>query len=89
MDILLGDIEDQRHVCDLADGDNTTKRLVRSSVFLNGVDEQGPKELIHRLGKDSSDEAISRPVVKRLSNRRSVRPDSESSIGILSIHMDW
>ena len=39
MKVLLSDVENLRHVRDLADGENTAKGLIDSLVFLDGIDE--------------------------------------------------
>ena len=59
MEVLLRDVENLRHVRDLADGEDTAKRLIDSPVTLVGADEQSPIEPSLRLSKDSSNEAIS------------------------------
>lgn len=59
LEVLVSNVEDLLHVDDFADGENTTKRLVGSSILLEGADEQGPVEPSICLGKDSGDEGIS------------------------------
>jgi hypothetical protein len=89
LEVLLGDVEDLGQVDDLADGENTTKSHIGSFVLVEGVDEQGPIEPGIWLGKDTSDEGISRPVAKRLSDSGGIWPNSESSIGTISVGRDW
>jgi len=59
LEVVLGNVENLGQVHDLADGDNTTKRLVGSSIIFERVDEQGPIRLGVWFSEDPGDETIS------------------------------
>lgn len=80
LEFILGNVKDLGHVRDLADGEKTTERHVGSSVILVGADKQSPEGPTLWLSKDPSDKAIRCPVIERLIDRRSVRPDSKSRV---------
>ena len=59
LEVVRSNVENLRQVHDLADGENTTKRLVGPFVILERADEQGPIRTGVWLSEDPGDETIS------------------------------